>query len=76
MLWKILAAAAGLVVLPSTSVQLARIEWTLSSPAFLKQHPVLTPVVGVANQLERLAGQWVERVGDNEPSHTVCTICS
>jgi len=41
-----------------------------------EQHPVLTPVVGIANQLERLAGQWVERVGDNEPSHTVCTICS
>jgi len=69
MLWKILAAAAGLVVLPSTSVQLARIEWTLSSPAFLKQHPVLTPVEGVANQLERLAGHWVKRwVATNRPT--------
>jgi hypothetical protein len=35
---------------------------------FSEEHPVLTPGVGVADQLELLAAQRMEGMGDNEPS--------
>ena len=41
-----------------------------------EEHSVLAPGVGVADQLELLAGQRVEGMGNNEPSRTVNTICS
>ena len=40
------------------------------------EHPVVTPGVGVANQLEILAAQRMEGMDDDEPSRTVATICS
>jgi hypothetical protein len=41
-----------------------------------EEHPVLAPSVGVAEQLEVLAGQRVEGMGDDEPPRTLSTICS
>jgi hypothetical protein len=41
-----------------------------------EEHPVLSPVVGIGDQLEALAAQGVEGVGYEEASRTVGTVCS
>ena len=61
---------------PSTSVQPAGIERTRSSPGLAEEDPVVAPAVGVADQLELPAAQWVERMGDTETSFTSRTACS
>ena len=43
---------------------------------FAEEDPVLTPGVGVADQFEALAGQGMERVGDEELRRIVVTGCS
>jgi hypothetical protein len=39
-----------------------------------EEHPMLTPGVGVADQLKLLAAQRMERVDDLEPSRPVGTV--
>ena len=41
-----------------------------------EEDPLLTPGVGVADQLESPAAQGMEGVGDREPPRTLSTVCS
>lgn len=51
-----------------------RMDPLFSGPA--EEHPMLPPAVGVAEQLELLAGEGMERVGDYESSPTFGIGCS
>ena len=41
-----------------------------------EEDPLLTPGMGVADELELLAAQGVEGMGDSEPPRSFSTICS
>lgn len=43
---------------------------------YSEKHPMLTPGMGIADQLELLAAQRVEGVSDSECSYRLNTICS
>jgi len=41
-----------------------------------EEDPLLTPGMGVADQLEPPAAQGMEGMGDREPFRTLSTVCS
>jgi len=41
-----------------------------------EEDPLLTPGVGVTDELEALAGEGMEGMGDRETLRTVGTVCS
>ena len=51
-----------------------RVHLPLSGPT--EEDPLLTPGMGVADQLEALAAEGMEGMGDREPFRTLSTVCS
>jgi len=51
-----------------------RVQACLARPA--EEDPLLTPGVGVADELEPLAAQGMEGMGDSEAPRSFSTICS